>query len=196
MRSSRLGTASLGIAVLFLAAGAAQAGHLERPDLLQVNDTFSDTDQPAGVSAWADLDMAGDNAEGSAGITVTSGTDSAGFSGDMQDFQKASKSATRARYHNNKNTYMTAFTYNTIPNTGSSVSEVLLESCRLRITATDTTDDGVADEANWALVCGTNALADIGLSQAAQDQLILLFKNVNPTGDNAKNLTTRASGPN
>ena len=193
MRSSRLGTALLGIAVLFLAAPAAQAGHLERPDLLQVDDYFYDTDQPSGVdSAYAGLSMNGSIVTGSVAITVTSGFSSAGFSGSIQDFDKATKTSNLAWLINRKNTYMTAFTFD--GDDDSTILENQLEDCSLRIKARDDDDDGSADSARWWLDCKSDALERIGLSEAAQMRFLEIFDNVDPNGVNAKALSYTGRG--
>ncbi len=70
MKRASLVFATVAVVGFFVTAGSAQAGHLERPDLLQVEDTFSDTNQPPGVTGGAYLEMEGDDIEASIFITA------------------------------------------------------------------------------------------------------------------------------
>jgi hypothetical protein len=183
------------IGVLFLAAATAQAG-LSRPDLLQVSDDyFTDSDQPSGVDdAWAWLHMFSSQVSGSVGISATSGDTSAGFTGAIGDFDKATKTSKLATLINRKNTYMTAWTH-TIDSDDSVAENVRLEDCSLRIAAKDEDDDGSADSAKWKLDCKSDALSRIGLSEGAQLRLLEIFESADANRTDAEALSYHGKGP-
>jgi hypothetical protein len=138
--------------------------------------------------------MVGSRVGGSIGMTVSSGDYTAGFSGDIRDFDKATKTSELATLINRKNTYMSAWTHNFVEDDGSERSLVRLQDCSLRIAAKDEDDDGVADSAKWKLDCDSDALTRIGLSQGAQNRLLEIFENVDPEGADAKALSFSSKG--
>ena len=195
MRRSLLGTAMLGFSAICLAAATAQAGvALTRPDLLEVDDTFYDANQTDDVNGFAFLFMDGSQVTGSAGISVDTGSNSAGYLGEIDDFDKASKSEKSAEFSNKMFTYMSAFTY-FFDSDDSEVEEVSLENCALDISAKDDDKDGDVDSAKWKLGCKKGALEDIGLDTEAQDRLAELFKAVKPKGAKATTLSYSGKGP-
>jgi hypothetical protein len=181
-------------ASLMLLAGAAQAGHLERSDLMQIDDTFTDTNQPSGASGDAFLFMSGSDVSGSISMTVTNGTTSGGFGAGIQDFDKATKSKKKSKLRNNNWTWVFAWTYvGSIINT--SVGQSSMESCKMQITAKDTDGDLDPDEAKWSMGCNKKILGDLGMSSNAQDRFLALFKEVKPKGTSAKKLSYSGKGP-
>ena len=181
---------------LMLMAGVAHAGHQERPDLMQIDDeTFTDTNQPSGVTGEANLSMSGsDCCEVEVDLTVSNGTTRAGFGADMQDFDKAMKTPKTSQYKNRKWTWVHAFTY-VNGTTNSFVGSSSMEHCKVRITAKDTDGDLDPDEAKWSMGCNKKILDDLGMSSAAQDRFLAVFKEMKPKGTSAKKLSYSGKGP-
>ena len=180
-----------------MTAGSAQAGHLERPDLLQVEDTFSDTGQPPGVTGGAYLEMEGDDIEASVFIAAFNGTTVVGFLGEIRDFDKGSKSAVADALKNSKFVYVSAFTYvnSTTNSYVGTATSIAIESCKMAHKAVDTTGDLDPDLGAWKMGCNKQVLNDLGMGAAAQARFIAVFKGLDVKRVKPRSLTYKGKGP-
>lgn len=122
--------------------------------------------------------MTGTRVRGSAGISASDGdTFAAGYTGQSDEFDKASRSSKEASFTSKAWTLMTAWTSTT--DDSSSASE-FIEECSISVSAKDKDESGSPDSGKWKIGCKKGALAQTGLSANQQADLVAIFEAVKP----------------